>query len=157
MPEVIRNAFMSHRHEDDEGLARVKDLVNRHGITLRDYSITSEKPNAAQNPDYIKYKILAPQIRSAGVFLTYITPGTKNSEWVNWEIEYAHKQGKRIVGIWAYGAKDCELPEALDRYGHAVVGWNGESIVDAINGKSDQWYNQDGSKRGYRATKRFSC
>ena len=39
--------------------------------------------------------ILAPQIDWAGTFIVYITPKTKGSAWVDWEIEYAAKQGKR--------------------------------------------------------------
>ena len=155
--EDIRNVFISHIHEDDEGLKKLKDLVSKHGMTWRDASITADKPNAAKNPDYIKQEILAPGIRWAGVLVVYITPDTKHSDWVNWEIEYAHKQDKRIVGVWEWGAKDCDLPEALDKYADAVVGWNGESIIDAINGDSNEWYKSDGSQQSYRHIPRYSC
>ena len=37
------------------------------------------------------------------------------------------------------------MPEALKRHGDAVVGWNGESIADAIDGASDEWRQPDGS------------
>ena len=119
-------------------------------MMCRDASITTDKFNAATNESYIKYQILAPRINWASVLVVYVSPDTKNSEWMNWEIEYAHKQGKRIVGVWERGARDCELPEALERYADAVVGWNGESIIDAIKGKSNTWYKQDGSGQGYR-------
>ena len=76
---------------------------------------------------------------------------------MNWEIEYAHKQGKRIVGVWERGERDCEIPEALERYGDALVGWHGESIIDAINGDSDNWYKKDGDQWGRRSIKRYSC
>ena len=157
MNSHTRNVFISHIHEDDEGLKQFKDLAHQHGMTLRDSSITAEKPNAARNPDYIKRQILAPNIRWASVLVVYVTPETKDSPWVNWEIEYAHAEGKRIVGVWERGAKDCELPEALDRYADATVGWNGESIVDAIHGDSDQWFNQDGTLRKPRSIPRHTC
>ena len=157
MSQDIRNVFISHVHEDDGGLADLKDLTSRHGMNCRDASITKDKFNAAHNEDYIKYQILAPRINWSSVLVVYVSPETKNSEFVNWEIEYAHKEGKRIVGVWERGAKDCELPEALDRYGDAVVGWNGESIVDAINGGSNNWHQPDGSARDYRGIKRYSC
>lgn len=152
-----RNIFISHKHEDDDGLKDLKRLVGRHGMKWRDYSITKDNPNNAHNENYIKSQILAPRIRQAGCLVVYVSEKTKNSDWVEWEIEYAHKQGKRIVGVWERGARDCDLPEALERYGNAIVGWNGESIIDAINGKSNTWYNQDGSKQGYRNIKRYSC
>ena len=117
-------------------------------------SLTPQKPRW-QN--YIKQEILAPGIRWAGVLVVYVSPYTQHSEWVNWEIEYAHKLGKRIVGVWEWGAKDCDLPEALDKYADAVVGWNGESIIDAINGDSNEWYKPDGSQHSYRHIPRYSC
>ena len=157
MPKELRNGFISHVHEDDDGLPRLKSLMENHGLVVRDGSITTDKFNRASNEEYIKTQILAPRINWASVLMVYISPETKNSEWVNWEIEYAHKQGKRIVGVWERGQRDCEIPEALDRYADAVVGWNGESIIDAINGESDQWYNKDGSEKDRRAIKRFSC
>ena len=37
MAEQIKNVFISHRHEDDAGLADLKDLAARHGMSCRDY------------------------------------------------------------------------------------------------------------------------
>ncbi len=147
MSENIRNVFISHIHQDDEGLKGLKRLAEKRGMVCRDSSITIGKFNKATNEDYIKYQILAPHIRWASVLVVYISPDTKCSRWVNWEIEYAYKQGKRIIGVWEWGARDCDVPEALYRYGDTVVGWNGESIVDAINGKSTEWRNKVDSKQ----------
>ena len=135
MAEDIRNVFISHIHEDDDGIDKIKRIAENHGMTVRNGSVTSERPNSATDEDYIKYQILAPRIRWSSVLVVYISPDTKDSWWVDWEIEYAHKQGKRVVGVWEWGAKDCPAPEALVRHGDAVVGWSGESIVDAINGQ----------------------
>ena len=157
MPEQIKNAFISHIHEDDEGINRIKNLVSRHGMVVRNGSVTADSPNSAEAEDYIKYQILAPRIKWASVLVVYVSPDTKQSWWVDWEIEYAEKQGKRIVGVWEHGAKDCELPKALKDYADAVVGWNGESIIDAINGESNVWYKPDGSRQGYRSIRRHSC
>lgn len=151
------NVFISHIHEDDSGLTDLKRLLDSNGLSLRDSSITSDKPNNAKSPDYIKSEILAPAIRWAGTMVVHLTPGTRDSEWVNWEIEYAAKQGKRIVGVWAPGEKDCAVPDALDKYADAVVGWNAERIVRAITGDINDWTNQDGGMRGTRSIARHSC
>ncbi len=157
MASQIRNVFISHRHEDDDGLKNLKVLLGRHGMSCRDYSITADNPNNAHNEDYIKREILSPRIRQAGCLLVYVSEKTRHSEWVNWEIEHAHRLGKRIVGVWERGDRDCELPSALERHADAVVGWNGESIIDAINGTSDTWYNQNGTPKAYRNIPRYSC
>ncbi|WP_029083759.1 TIR domain-containing protein [Bradyrhizobium sp. th.b2] len=153
----IKNVFISHVHEDDHGLGKTKDLLAKNGMTIRDGSINSEKPNKANADEYIKSEILAPRIKWAGTFITYITPHTKDSEWVNWEIEYAEKQGKRIVGIWGHGHKDCEVPEALKKYADAVVPWNAEKIMDAIDGKLTDWQDPEGKPLPVRPIARANC
>ncbi len=157
MADKIHNVFVSHVHEDDAGLQKLKDLVAKEGRTFRDASIDKTSPNNAKDPDYIKYQVLAPQIDWAGTFVVYITPKTKDSEWVNWEIEYAHKQGRQIVGVWAEGHHQCEVPEALAKYADAVVGWNGTDIIDAIDGTVEGWENSDGSPNPLRPIKRYGC
>lgn len=157
MADIIKNVFISHIHEDDAGLKELKSLLLRHGLEVRDGSITSDKPNDAKDPDYIKREILAPRIDWASTLVVYISPDTKDSPWVNWEIEYAHKQDKRIVGVWEQGANQCDVPQALEQYADAVVGWHGESIVDAIIGKANDWYEPEGRRREYRPIKRHVC
>jgi hypothetical protein len=157
MPDSTKNVFVSHVHEDDAGLQKLKDLAGSKGMEIRDASIHSGNPNDAKSPEYIKSQILAPQINWAGTFVVYITPKTKGSDWVDWEIEYAQKLGKRIVGIWGHGDKNCEIPDALDKYADAVVGWNGEKIIDAINGTFNGWDNQDGTECKPRPIKRYAC
>jgi len=110
-----------------------------------------ENSTTRKDEDYIKTQILAPAIKWAGVFICYVSPQTKSSDWVNWE-----KQGKRIVGVWAHGEKECDLPDALKEYADAVVGWNGNSIIDAINGK-DSWEKPDGGACDPVPIKRHPC
>ncbi len=156
MSSDIKNVFISHLHEDDEGLRKLKDLLSKNGMDIKDSSINSDKPNNANSPEYIKAKILAPHINWASVLLVYITPETKNSEWVNWEIEYAEKQNKRIIGIWANGDNQCEVPEALDKYAAAIVGWQSDKIIDAINGEYSQFENQNSTLIERQIT-RYNC
>jgi hypothetical protein len=152
----IRNVFISHVHEDDDGLGKLKDLLAKKGMDVRDSSIHKGKFNDAKDPGYIKSQILAPAINWAGTFICYVSPQTKQSDWVNWEIEYAAKQGMRIVGVWQHGDKACDLPDALKEYADAMVGWNGDAIVDAINGK-DGWQTSDGGVFNPVPLKRHPC
>jgi hypothetical protein len=152
----VKNVFISHVHEDDAGLQKLKDLVSSKGMDIRDASIHTGKFNKAKDETYIKSGILAPLIQWAGTFICYVSPNTLHSEWVNWEIEYAAKEGKRIVGVWAHGENECEIPEALKEYADAMVGWNGDAIIDAINGK-DSCEKPDGSAWDLVPLKRHPC
>jgi hypothetical protein len=156
MPDQIKNVFISHIHEDDAGLGELKSLLGQNGMAIRDYSINSDNPNNAHSEEYIKTQILAPRIQDCGTMIVYISPDTKLSHYVNWEIEYAQKEGKRIVGVWARGELDCEVPEALADFADAIVGWHGNSIIDAINGNNN-CEQPDGSSCTPRDIKRYSC
>lgn len=157
MPNQTKNIFVSHVHKDDQGLADLKDLLKSKGMEIRDSSITSDKPNDAESPEYIKSEILGPRIDWAGCMIVYISPETKDSDWVNWEIERAHKQDKTIVGVWERGASGCEVPEALDEYGDAIVGWNADRIIDAINGSHTGFEDPSGNPRPPRSIRRHPC
>jgi hypothetical protein len=141
----MKNVFISHIHEDDEKLGQLKDLLARKGYPVRDGSINSDKPNNAKSPDYIKRDILRPQITWAGTLVVLITPQTRDSKWVDWEIREAVRQGKPVIGAWGRGAKDCDLPEAMTEFGFRVVGWNGNSIIDALKNEAGPWEKPDGT------------
>lgn len=135
-----KNIFVSHVHEDDALLPDLKDLIQRAGMDVRDGSIHSDKPNDAESHEYIKSSILAPRIQWASTLVVLMTPDTAQSWWVNWEISYAIEQGKNVVGVFAQGATDADMPEELRKCGDAaIVGWQGDRVVDAINGKLRDW------------------
>ena len=153
----VKNVFISHVHEDDQLLQELKELLSRNGYEIRDGSIDSSKPNEATDEKYIKSEILAPRISWAGTLVVLISPKTHESRYVEWEIEYAHKQGKRIVGVWAQGGQGSDAPKNFDMYHDALVGWQADRVMDAITGKIDNSFNPDGKEREPRTIDRFSC
>jgi hypothetical protein len=152
----IRNLFVSHRHEDDALVGDLKVLLAGHNLSIRDSSITIDKPNNAKNEAYIKSEILAARINWAGTVVVIISHDTKNHEWVDWEIEYAEKKGKRIVGVWAPGTDGCEVPEPLERHADALVSWDGQKIVEALTGPP-VWEQPDGAQRPLQPVNRIGC
>ncbi len=152
----IHNVFISHRHEDDHHIAGFKGLLKGRDVAVRDRSITSDRPNQANSPDYIRSQILAPGIRGAGKLVVIITADTRNHDWVAWEIEYANKLGKPIIGVWAPGSAGCEVPEPLEKYADAIVGWNSERILAALNGEQ-QFEDSHGVPRPAQPVSRIGC
>jgi hypothetical protein len=141
-----RHVFISHIHEDDEHVDGLKKLLAKHGMDVKNGSITTEKFNDAKNEAYIKQKILKPRIEWASVLVVVVSEETKDSAWVNWEIECAQETGTRIVAVYEHGEAGCDLPDAAKQYADAVVGWNGENIIAAVEGE-DRWEKPDGSPR----------
>ena len=152
----IHNVFVSHRHEDDALVGDLRVLLAGQNISIRDSSITLDKPNNATSEAYIKSEILASRINWAGTMIVIISRETKNHQWVDWEIEYAEKKGKKIIGVWAPGTNGCEVPEPLERHADALVSWDGEKIVEALVGPP-VWQQPDGRPRGPQPVDRVPC
>jgi len=89
--------------------------------------------------------------------IVLVSPKTKDSKWVEREIEYAKQLGKRIVGVWAQGAQDVDVPKNLDAYADAMVGWQADRVMDAVTGKLNNWYGSDEQERAPRAIQRHDC
>ncbi len=149
--------FVSHIHEDDEHIANMRQLLAGRGHEVQVSSVDSTNPNNAKDEDYIKQSILRPKIDWAGTMVVLISPGTRDSKWVNWEIEEAQRQGMRIIGVWTHGAANCDVPEALAQYADAVVGWQADRIESAISGTINNWTDSDGRPRDRQQIRQYGC
>ncbi len=143
-----KNVFISHFGGDDEHVTGLKELLDKKGYTLKNFSIDSSRSNFAENEDYIK-SLLRPGIQAAGTVICLIGPKTHTREWVQWEIEQAVKNKKRIVGIYIEGARESELPDSVDDFADAIVGWNSDTIIRAI-GSENLFLTPDGTPREKR-------
>ena len=148
--------FVVHRHEDDHLVDQLKALLRQHGCRVRDSSITSATPNDAKAERYIKAVILGRRIRRSGKVVVVVSPQTRDHWWVDWEIQFAAKKGKRIVGVWAPGAGGCDLPAELDRLGDALVDWDAGRIIAALEGE-DLWLGSSGEAPAGRLVTRARC
>lgn len=153
---ISANVFISHIHEDDPYLGKLKDLLAKREFAIRDSSINETRPNNAKSPDYIRDDILAPRIRWAGTVIVLVSPETKDSEYVQWEIDYADRHDKRIVAVHTPGSANCDLPEGLEDYADAIVAWNGDDILAAVRG-DEIWQDSDGAPRPVLDIARYGC
>ncbi|MEX0661201.1 MAG: TIR domain-containing protein [Balneolaceae bacterium] len=147
--DKTKNVFISHHSKDEENIKKLKELLSRQGYQIKNSSIDSTKPNKANNAAYIR-RLLRMRIQWAGTFICLVGSETHNRDWVNWEIEQAHKKNKKIVGIYIRGANGEHVPENLNRYGDSLVTWQSDKIVDAIEGqleREDNWCNPQGNPR----------
>jgi hypothetical protein len=87
------------------------------------------------------------KISWAGTVVVLVGRHTHERPWVNWEIEQANRQGKRIVGVYVRGGTEADLPGALEKYGSSIVGWNTDSIMGAVDGSKNEFQTPDGGAR----------
>lgn len=155
--DKTKNVFISHYNKHEENIGKMKELLSEKGYTIKNSSIDSTKPNRATSQEYIK-RLLRMRIQWAGTFICLIGPNTHKREWVNWEIEQANKKGKRIIGVYINGASDSDVPESFEKFGDALVCWRSEKIIDAINGKINNWETPTGEQRtNHWTTSRSVC
>lgn len=150
MSRVTKNVFVSHHHKDDASVDGLTQLAGGQGFNLRNSSIRAKpenqkRINEKKIPEQTLKRLLRMKMRWASQLIVVVGKETHSRDWVNWEIEQAHKMGMPIVGVYENGLTGkVELPEKLVDYGTAMVSWRGESIIEALKGSSS-FQNVDGT------------
>ena len=158
-----KNVFISHHHKDDKSVTDFTNLLAGKDYNIRNSSIRVNEKNKdrlekKQIPRKILERLLTMKMKWAGTVVVLIGSQTHSREWVNWEIEQAAKQGKRIIGVFMHGGKDADIPENLEKFGDGLVGWNSEKIIGALEGKDVGWCNSSGQPRTpVNNVKRIGC
>jgi hypothetical protein len=144
--------FISHHHADDAEVDKLTSLLSRNGYDIRNSSIRAKPANQRRLEqglvsDETIRRLLRRKISWAGTVVVLIGKETHSRPWVNWEIEQANKQGKRIVGVYVRGGTEADKPDALEKYASAICGWDTKCIMAAINGSENPFQKPDGSSR----------
>ncbi|ACK74154.1 Domain of unknown function DUF1863 (plasmid) [Gloeothece citriformis PCC 7424] len=147
-----RHIFISHHHADDAEVDKLVSLLSRSGYDIRNSSIRAKPANQRRLEqglvkDETIRRLLRMKISWAGTVVVLIGKDTHSRPWVNWEIEQANKQGKRIVGVYIRGGTEADKPPALEKYASAICGWDTNCIMAAIDGTANSFQNPDGSPR----------
>jgi hypothetical protein len=150
-PDTKRlHAFISHYHKDDTHIDKLTNLLKSRGYDVRNSSIRANPDNQERlrkglvKEETIR-RLLRMKISWAGKVIVLIGKDTHTRTWVNWEIEEAKKQGKHIVGVFAQGATEADVPAALKKYGSELVAWNADNIIAALEGTDAPFQKPDGS------------
>ncbi len=75
-------------------------------------------------------KNLRDQIRAANVMLVVAGMYSARSGWMDWEMAFARRIGKPIIGIRPWGNE--RLPRVVQDNADEMVGWNTSTIIRAI-------------------------
>ena len=132
-------------------MTKLTNLLAGKGYDIRNSSIRAKPENQARLREKrvsnaVLERLLRMKISWASTVVVLIGKDTHARPWVNWEIDKAHEQGKRIVGVYARGGTEADVPPSLEKYGSALVAWNTDSIMSAIDGKHE-FQNPDGTSR----------
>jgi hypothetical protein len=152
-----RRIFVPHVHEDDEHVDKLRQFLNRSGREADVSAIDSSSPNNANNPDYIMSEYIRPKVEWCEAIVVLISPHTQDSDWVDKEIELAHRLERRVIGVWIPGSEGCPIPQGLQDYANAIVSWNDDSILGAIDGTINNISDAGGTPIAPQNIKRHNC
>jgi hypothetical protein len=147
-----KHVFISHHHADDAEVDKLTSLLKSKGHDIRNSSIRAKPANQRRldqglvKPETIR-RLLRMKISWAQTVVVLIGKETHSRQWVNWEVEQAKTQNKRIVGVYVRGGTLADIPPALEGYSKSIVAWNSNSIIAAIDGTANEFQNPDGSPR----------
>jgi len=153
IPGTRRHLFISHHHQDDAEVTKLTNLLSGHGWDVRNSSIRMKPSNEQRRekgliPDSVIERALRMRVSWAQSVVVLIGKDTHTRAWVNWEIEEAHRQGKRIIGVFVRGGTEADIPPALEKFAtQEIVGWNGNAIIGALDGDNQPFQAADGSVR----------
>ena len=127
--------FISYHHANDEFY---KNEFKRLFVDIHDVIVPW---------DEVVERLLKMRIKWSSTLICLIGPKTHTREWVNDEIQWAHEQGKTIVGIYSHGSMEtAEIPENLKKYASSIIGWNSiEKLGEIITGENVPAENPDGT------------
>lgn len=121
--EPKRNVFISFATEDmnDVNLLRAQAKNDASDLEFNDHSV--REPYNSDRADYIKQRI-SERIDRCSVTVVYVSPATKESNWVAWEVSRSFELGKRVIAVRSDANSACPLPGWLKDTGVTVVRWS---------------------------------
>lgn len=122
------NVFISHAWSYNDDYYRLEKFLNAApNFQWKNLSVPAHDPIATR--DQLAAR-LNDQMRPANAFLILSGMYVAHSDWIQYEINFARRIGRPIIGIRPWGSE--RIPEAVQKAATEIVGWNTDSIVATI-------------------------
>jgi hypothetical protein len=119
--------FISHSWDYSEDYWRIVQFLNEaSNFNWKNLSVPEHDPVPNERLEYE----LRNQMRPADAFLIIAGMYAAHREWIEFELEFARRIGRPILGIKKWGGE--RIPQAIQAAATDIVGWNSGSIVQAI-------------------------
>jgi len=126
--------FISHAWRYNEDYYRLVGMLNRAPyFRWRNYSVPQHDPVIDPDTEVGKRKLteeLRKQIQPVHIVIVLAGMYVNYREWIQKEIDIAQEYKKPIVGIRPWGQQ--RIPQIIQDISCKLVGWNTDSIVQAI-------------------------
>jgi hypothetical protein len=112
----------------------VELLDDANYFEYRNYSVPKEDGIDADSDEELEEELREGQIKPASVFIALAGLYSSYSDWIGREIRIAEAEDKPIIGVEPWGSSSTS--NYVERHAGRMVGWNTDSIVDAIRDMS---------------------
>lgn len=127
------NLFISHSWSYSDAYEKLVRLLDtKPYFTYKNYSVPQNDPIHHAYYDYQLKAAIKSQMQPASCVLILAGVYATYSKWINIEIDLANSMGKKIIAIQPWGAKLTST--VVKNTADVIVGWNTDSIVNAIRG-----------------------
>jgi len=132
------NIFISHSWSYPDAYEKLTALLSKHPyFSYNDYSIPKDDPVHTSGTDRELYEAILNKMHPCHIVLVMAGVYSTYSKWINKEIQAAKEgflQPKPIVAVKPWS--QTNVSSVVAQNADAIVGWNTESIVDAIRDKA---------------------
>ena len=131
MPHLhLYRLFISHAWRYSDGYKRLNDFLKAApNFVYSNYSVPESKAFTGMTRLQLEEQ-LRNQIRPAQTVVILGGMYVAHSDWIQFEIDFAKALNKPILGIQPWGAQ--RMPTSVTLAATEIVGWNTNSIVEAI-------------------------
>jgi hypothetical protein len=131
------NIFISHAWKYSEHYDQVVKWINEAQdegkLTWKNYSVPEHDPLIDPNTTVGKNKLkgmIDNQIKPASIVIILAGMYAAHSDWIDYEIDTAVSYSKYIIGVKPWGQE--RIPTKISDNANVIVGWNKNSIINAI-------------------------
>ena len=127
--------FISHSWDYNAQYNTVQKWLNDEPyFNWTDYSIPVEKALDEMAKKELKQKITN-KINQVNCVIILAGMYATHSEWIDFEIEEAHRLSKPIVGVKPWGNE--RMPTKIQTYANEIVNWQSASVLAAVKNNSN--------------------
>lgn len=127
------NLFISHSWAYSDAYEKLVNLLNaKPYFDYNNYSVPKNDPIHNAPYEYQLKEAIRKQMQPASCVLIMAGIYSTYSKWINIEIELAKSMNKKIIAIEPWGSE--KTSRTVKNAADVIVGWNTDSIVDAIRG-----------------------
>jgi hypothetical protein len=120
--------FISHAWSYNDAYYRLINYLNAApNFSYRNYSVPEHDGVTGGNQ---LSENLRNQIRPVQVVIILGGMYVSHSNWIQFEIDFAHSIGKPILGVRPWASQ--VIPSAVNQASDEIVGWNTTNIINAI-------------------------